>query len=494
MDPSTPEAQGSVYPRPGAEAAPLARNPWGWLLLALLFGFSILVAVRSSFRRGGADPAAALRPVERQIESYVAVGGRKPGVGAGVAEGIAGKGLDDLSAQLRRDHPREPRAGFLRALIARERGKAPSPDDLALAARLPAPAPRRAGRGATGRGEEAGAPEPDLRPAAALVREDRPAAVPAAAPGEPFLARLARAQARERAGTSRGRAREGLVAPGYLLRTGILNAALLGGVALALVLWVGFGIGQGTAALRTRGLPCLPMLRAEGDRFGLRAGLLFLGFFGLSALAGAIGTVLPQGGATAAGLVVYVAIAAYALRLPKDRLVPNLGWRGLRIDGENLGGRVLWGVGAAIANVPILLAVTVLSSKLFEAAPPPSHPATEALTGHPTLGVVALTFVLASVCAPIWEEVMFRGLLFQGIAGALGGSGRAMFAGAALSSFLFASIHPQGPAGWAGLMTVALMSCALVRKTGSLVPSMVMHATHNTLTLGVALLAGPILG
>ena len=514
-DPMAPSSAGPPPPTATDPSGSLPRNPWGWIVLVLLFGLMISTAVAASFRRVETDSAAALKPAERQLESFVSLRSATRAAETSLASGIAGesaeKGLADLARDLRTEAPREPRAALpraalpraalLRALVARERGKSPRPEDLALAARISGPSKRQAKvkQGALDETADEASP-PDLRPAARLVAEARPKSPPVLSPKDPFLLRLAAAQARERAGLPPAEARRGLVAPGYLERTALLSVGTLAAVALALVAWVGYAVAQGSPAVRTRGLPSLPMRRAEADRFLLRAALMLLAFLLLTTLVGAVGgglvgrLGLPKGTVTGASLAVYVGIAAYALRLPKDRLVPNLSWRGLRIDGRELGPRVLWGVAAAVANLPILLGVTLLSARLFRDAPPPSHPATELLTNNPSFVAVALTFVLASICAPIWEEVLFRGLLFQGFSGAFGGSNRAVLGSALLSSFLFASIHPQGPAGWAGLMTIALMSCALVRKTGSLVPSMVMHATHNTLTLAAALLAGPILG
>ena len=59
---------------------------------------------------------------------------------------------------------------------------------------------------------------------------------------------------------------------------------------------------------------------------------------------------------------------------------------------------------------------------------------------------------------------------------------------ALVSSFLFASIHPQGPVLWAALASVALFSCFLAQKTRSLVPSITMHLAHNTTLLALTLL------
>ncbi|RYG66051.1 CPBP family intramembrane metalloprotease, partial [bacterium] len=354
--------------------------------------------------------------------------------------------------------PGEP--AFLRVVIARELGEKPSAADLKGARAVPS----------------------DLRPAAELATTDRPdrAQIERLAPradgkdsnGERFSARLAAAQARERAGLPRAEARQGLVRPGYLARMALFVAGLLGASALSLMLWVWYGIGRGNGTFRPQGLPSLPMTPAEADRFALRAAGMFASFLAGSALIGlALGSLKSAGGRVLdpASLVAQIGllggIALYALRLPTDPKAPHLSRLGLELNGADLGRRVAWGVAAAFANVPILLIVTLVSSLILKYAPSPSHPSTDALTHNPALGTVVMTFFLASICAPIWEETMFRGLLFQGLVGAR----FRPVAGALLSSFLFAAIHPQGWAAWPGLMTVALMSCALLTQTRSLV-------------------------
>ena len=65
--------------------------------------------------------------------------------------------------------------------------------------------------------------------------------------------------------------------------------------------------------------------------------------------------------------------------------------------------------------------------------------------------------------------------------------------GALLSSFIFASIHPQGLLGIPVLMVVALMLCAVSYQTKSLVSNIMLHALHNGATLVAALVLMPLL-
>ena len=107
----------------------------------------------------------------------------------------------------------------------------------------------------------------------------------------------------------------------------------------------------------------------------------------------------------------------------------------------------------------------------------------ELLTNNDPVKIFTM-FILACVVAPIWEEIFFRGMLFPALSKVTGNK----LYGALISSFMFAAIHPQGPAGWFTLMSIALMLCALSNQTKSLVPGIILHALNNGGALFLTLL------
>ena len=142
-----------------------------------------------------------------------------------------------------------------------------------------------------------------------------------------------------------------------------------------------------------------------------------------------------------------------------------------------------WGLGGVFANLPALLIIGGLGAALFRFLPEPSHPAVDQLIQSRDPMTIARIFVAAVIFAPILEEVIFRGLLMPAIARVTGSVGW----GVALSSFLFAAIHPQGIAAWLGLATVGAMCALITVQTRSLIPAMVLHALHNGALLVVNL-------
>lgn len=195
-------------------------------------------------------------------------------------------------------------------------------------------------------------------------------------------------------------------------------------------------------------------------------------------------------------LVLTLLAAAAPLVWPIIRGIP---WRQLRHDLGLTGGQhplveILAGLVTYLAAIPALgvsLIVVVVWMKLAEAvgllrteefALPelPSHPITEWLAngGWPA---ICLVLLLASVVAPLVEETLFRGLLYRHLRETTTRwrvSLSVLFS-AAISSFVFAAMHPQGWLGIPPLMTLAVCFCLAREWRQSLLAPMTAHAVNN---------------
>jgi membrane protease YdiL (CAAX protease family) len=87
-------------------------------------------------------------------------------------------------------------------------------------------------------------------------------------------------------------------------------------------------------------------------------------------------------------------------------------------------------------------------------------------------------FALAVVAAPIFEEFIFRGLIFGGLRRSLGTATAAL-----ASAAIFAIVHP--PVSVVPVFVMGLCAALVYERTRMLAAPMVVHATYNAAVLGV---------
>lgn len=176
---------------------------------------------------------------------------------------------------------------------------------------------------------------------------------------------------------------------------------------------------------------------------------------------------------------------------PLARGVASKEWR------EQLGlhtGKGFWrevgtGIFAYFAAIPfllvaiaIVLAYTLIKSHNDPAAGPPSNPIQE-LVGQADTATLVLVFLLATVWAPLTEEMIFRGALFRHLRGRMG-----MLAAAAISALTFGFMHGYALPLLLPVVTIGF-TFALTREwRGSLIAPIVGHFLHNATLLTLAIL------
>jgi hypothetical protein len=300
-------------------------------------------------------------------------------------------------------------------------------------------------------------------------------------PAKDPLGAVARVHALEKAGDKEARAK--MMPVWRMAAVGLMALGAVGLLLLGVFLWVAYVAMRHAGNWQPLGHPAQPMSLPRADRFALR-GLQLLGMFLL--LTQILGPViqslsLPKGMSGILTVMVMFALTFLLFRTPVAGQRVSLYDVGLRRD--NLGRNILLGFAGFAANLPIMAIAVGIGQLLQRYFPEPSHPATEILQQSPTPLMILAIFLQAAVLAPFWEEIMFRGLLFP----ALSRVTRSVAAGALTSSFMFAAIHPQGIPLWLGLGSVAVTSCVLSHHSRSLVPSIVMHAVHNSVLLTLTL-------
>lgn len=137
-------------------------------------------------------------------------------------------------------------------------------------------------------------------------------------------------------------------------------------------------------------------------------------------------------------------------------------------------------------GVTALLLVQVAAALVLSALPDAPAPNQEVLAAEGGWPVLVLQVVAAVILAPIVEELVHRGAIFQAGRRAFG-----LIGGMVFSSLLFAGWHVEvwtSPQAMFGLLVLALWLAAIFHRTGSLVVPIVAHATFNGITLALAAL------
>jgi membrane protease YdiL (CAAX protease family) len=105
----------------------------------------------------------------------------------------------------------------------------------------------------------------------------------------------------------------------------------------------------------------------------------------------------------------------------------------------------------------------------------------EQLGANEGAALLALSAALTCVLAPICEEILFRGFIFQALR-----SWRGTWPAAAITGLVFGGIH-AGSAPAVDLVPLAALGfglCLLYRYTDSLYPCIVAHSLNNSLAFG----------
>jgi membrane protease YdiL (CAAX protease family) len=203
---------------------------------------------------------------------------------------------------------------------------------------------------------------------------------------------------------------------------------------------------------------------------GLIAALLFFVLQALIALALSSGEPKLTGRATTiafavAGAMTYACVRFAYWRLKTQGVPRLLGVAGL----PTIGAAIAWGVlGGALAAAAGLVYLNVVAhTQLFETE-------RESLFAADELAWLALLTVCA---APIFEEFIFRGLIFGGLRRSLG-VGASVLASAAI----FAIVHPA--ASVIPVFGLVIGAALVYERTRFLLGPMVVHGVYNAAIVG----------
>ena len=163
-------------------------------------------------------------------------------------------------------------------------------------------------------------------------------------------------------------------------------------------------------------------------------------------------------------LVLYLSLKPF-FPLPKD-------W--FKIEGR--GGWFFWGLGGYLVAVPLVILVSLINQQIWQGKGG-SNPILElALQGQDWVALT-LFFVTASIAAPVFEEIMFRGFLLPSLTKYL-----PMWGAILASSLLFAVAH-LNVSEVLPLTVLGIVLAVVYTRSRNLLSSMLLHSLWNGGTL-----------
>ena len=150
-------------------------------------------------------------------------------------------------------------------------------------------------------------------------------------------------------------------------------------------------------------------------------------------------------------------------------LADELGWS-RRALWPNVG----YGLAGFALASPLMILVALLAPRLFRHAPSPSNPVIPQIVGTSGFWATALLITLASVAAPLVEELLFRGVLYNAIKLRLG-----VWPAIVLTGLVFGFVHPVGIAEMLAIGMLGSVFAWMAETRKSLVPSITAHFVNN---------------
>ncbi|HEX7010152.1 MAG TPA: CPBP family intramembrane glutamic endopeptidase [Phycisphaeraceae bacterium] len=238
-----------------------------------------------------------------------------------------------------------------------------------------------------------------------------------------------------------------------------------------------------------------------GDVF-VGLGLMFLGGGVYQAMVSAMG--LPPPATQAAGTPTAMEQAQQALLAQAVVQLPAVlyvlgrvglagGWAGLKRVGVlsgRLGRDLRLALAGLLVTLPLVLGVlslaTLLGLMFGQEAPAVGHELLQAMRKSTSPAGTALLIVSAVGVAPVVEEVLYRGLLQTVLLRTIGPQHR--WRVVLLAAMVFTAMHQVPWQALPGLLVLGVAVGWLYEKSGSLWPSIGVHAGFNALNVAAVLL------
>lgn len=176
-----------------------------------------------------------------------------------------------------------------------------------------------------------------------------------------------------------------------------------------------------------------------------------------------------------------VIAALYVLHLVSHRYGAGLRELGFRAGGVLK--QFVLGLAVYTGFFPLYLGmlVFIMGALKLTGYEPPLQTVVEVVYEEKNAGVVLAASLVIAFLGPFFEEMFFRGFMFQAFRRKWGGVAAGVWV-----SVIFAAMHGH----WVAFLPIFALSavlCLLFHKTGSLAPGIALHVIHNFATLVIML-------
>lgn len=276
-----------------------------------------------------------------------------------------------------------------------------------------------------------------------------------------------------------------------LLLVLLLVLALLGMLGIAAIIWYATTRNAARLDARDGSSELTPQVRSLAAGCLLETFVVYLAIVVGTQLAAAfaLASEVYGPGATNPVRAVLITAAVYAFAgllsiayLARRLRSAGWSWRTVGLTTRNPLRDVAWGIGGYAAALPLLVIASLLSRLLSRYVETPSNPVVPLFVESETWVERLVLFGLAAIAAPFFEELFFRGVLYNSFRAKWGAR-----AGIMLSAAVFASVHPL-PLGFLPIFVLGFIFAVLVQHRGSLLPAMVAHGINNCVAFTVLLI------
>jgi len=162
----------------------------------------------------------------------------------------------------------------------------------------------------------------------------------------------------------------------------------------------------------------------------------------------------------------------------RKRTWADLGFRRTKVSS------ILWMIPLAVGVLVIVSLVGLAQEWLFDISPPADSglPIEE---GNLNAGSILAAALVAVVLAPLFEELFFRGVLFQYLRSRYLLVARGLFEAVLISALAFASLHLGGAI--LPILPVGVILALVMHRTNSLWPAIALHVFYNGIVLAISL-------